>query len=832
VGGTRHQHRYGDQLDGGADVSLTSVWVGAVTSSAAWVRAKVSTGDSVRLGVQTSPALDNPTFFEASPPTVYGMVSGRATGLDPNTQYWYALEINGILDTAFQGRFHTHPTVGAAASFAFGVSSCAGLEPLTPGAGAVLRSDRISNHTGFDTIRERAISDGWLMFAHIGDMHYYNPGSGTFVTGSDADLFRRCWDDVLLQPRQHRLYREVPLVYAWDDHDYGPNDSDSTAPGRLNAQRVYREKVPHYSLPAEAEADGNQPIYHSIQIGRVLIIASDTRSSRTAGTMLGQQQKDWMRTRLATTSAEFLVWLTPTPWFSGENGATGADTWANFPDEAAELVAMFTDTGFIDRMVAVTGDTHHMALDSGSAVSPGGIPLFVFGPIDSRSNTGSGVAYDVGSTNDQASDTVRSMYGVIDVQDSGSQITVTGAGFIAGNSWLSHSVTVAVEDNGDEDEPERPDVAVAEVRTHVTWLGCDLISGRIIAELPDITGNVKRVLGSSTSTGLTLPVPLAGPGALGELAWQATAPGRTMIVPVVNDVPSWGGIVLTRKGGTNATLDLGCISLEGYLDRRYVTDHEWTNIDEAMIAAGLAADAMAEGIGLTIDAPRTGTKRSRSYADSDDATVYSRLRELMGVDGGPEWTIDVDWADHTKRAVAKILRIRKRIGTAATSPEAVFETTAPSVFSSRGASEATYSYTEDYSTDRGANHILATSSGEGNDRPASIPARDVRPGWPRFERRFTPSTSIKDNAVLDEHARSELALLRDGSATWDITTRWDTYPRLNVDWRLGDDVAWNVVGHRHPQGVTGQGRVIGWDLDMKAGVVTPILLDPQEGTAQ
>lgn len=385
-------------------------------------------------------------------------------------------------------------------------------------------------------------------------------------------------------------------------------------------------------------------------------------------------------------------------------------------------------------------------------------------------------------------------------------------------------LTAPVPEPEPDPEPEIPAaIGVAELRTRVQWLSCDLVTGRVIAELPDLTGSISRVIGAYTSTSLELPIPLAGPAALGDLAFAATEPGITMLVAVVNDIPTWGGIVLTRDGGTDAALTLGCVSLEGYLDHKYVGDHTWTQRDAvSVIAAGLIGDANLEGIGLEVDAPTSGLILDRAYLDQDDATVYRRLGELMQVENGPEWTIDLDWADGTRQVVRKIIRVRPRIGTANPRPDAVFST--------RGGANTRYRYREDYSGGRGANHILATSTGEGEDRPQSDPAVDIRPGWPRWERRFSPSTAITSKPVLNNHATAELARRLWGAKTWTLETRWNADPRLNLAWRLGDDVAWDLVGHRHPQGVTGQGRVIGWELDMRAGVVKPILWQPDDET--
>jgi hypothetical protein len=379
-------------------------------------------------------------------------------------------------------------------------------------------------------------------------------------------------------------------------------------------------------------------------------------------------------------------------------------------------------------------------------------------------------------------------------------------------------------------------VAQAQIRARVTWLGCDLGSGRIIAELPHITGSVSRVIGRYTSSALRLPIPLSGPEALPiALVERATQPARTMLVLVVNDVPSWAGLPLPREGGTDATLRLGYVSIEGYLQHRFVRNHTWTQRDDSsVIAAGLLADAgdiggVGSGIAMTIDAEPTGRLRDRTYLASDHGTVYDALVELMAVQDGPEWTIDPDWGDSTHTVVTLVARVRSRLGVSSSTPTAVFETTASSVFSSRGSANATYRYLEDHSAGRYANFVIAYGSGEGDDQPVSTPAVDTSglvSGAPIWERHWQPSTSITDVATLDQHALAELARIRSGASTWQITARWDAYPRYGVDWQLGDDIQWQLFGHRHPAGVLGQGRAIGWEMDTTAGTSTPILQEP------
>jgi hypothetical protein len=369
-------------------------------------------------------------------------------------------------------------------------------------------------------------------------------------------------------------------------------------------------------------------------------------------------------------------------------------------------------------------------------------------------------------------------------------------------------------------DPVAPDVGVAIEAPIVEWIACDLVTGAKLAYLNGCQGTISRALGAYTSDTLTVPAPLSGPLALGGLLYQTIGPDQlptTMIVCVVNGLPQWGGIVWKVRGGTNATIELGCSTLESYLDRRYIGAHRFVQVDQATIVGTLVRAANIEGINLEIDAPLSGTLRDREYFDDEDGTYYQRLTELMEVDGGPEWTIDLDWASPTQQAVRKIFRVKNRIGSA--TPRGPLATQSKAV--------VRYDVTYDYGRGMGANDVLAYSSGEGEDRPQSIHARNelaLSQGVPRVEHRWSPSSSIKNGSVLNAHADAALRRLDGGSVSLAVTSRWNIEPaRLGIDLNLGDDIEYNLTGHMHPTGLSGIARMIGYRLDPLAGTFEPVL---------
>jgi hypothetical protein len=364
------------------------------------------------------------------------------------------------------------------------------------------------------------------------------------------------------------------------------------------------------------------------------------------------------------------------------------------------------------------------------------------------------------------------------------------------------------------------------------WYGCDLVTGSIIAELPGlkIEGNVSRLVGAYTNARATLPIPIAGPE-VPPPGWQAaTQPGRGMLVgvPRATGEPIWAGYVNWRRGGTGHLLELSLSTLEAYYSRRFIRDHTWVDEDaSSVIAFGLAVDGedidgIGSGIGVEIDAPAVGALASRNYKRQDRKTIYGAWEELMSSDL-LEWTIDIAWADPAHSRFAKILRFADRIGTASTTPKAIFQT--------KSSSEAEYTYTEDFSRDRGGNYVTAYSSGQGEDQPESEPAYDaalLAAGFPIWEIVWQPSSSISSAETLTEHAVHRLEDNRLGINTWTLEARWSRYPILGEDWNLGDDIGWEVVGHRHPDGASGTARCIGWELRVEEDVAVPIILDPRE----
>jgi phosphodiesterase/alkaline phosphatase D-like protein/membrane-associated phospholipid phosphatase len=324
-----------------------------------------------------------------------GIVRLRAADLDAATTYDWWVEVAGETDQGRgRGSFTTAPA--GAASFTIAAAACA----RTGSDGAV-----------YDAIRDAAP----LLYLVTGDLHYAN------IAATEPGPFLAAYGRVLTSPAQAALYREVPVDYVWDDHDYGPNDADSTSPGRDAARSAYRQAVPHVPLATDGA------IHHAFTIGRVRFVVTDSRSERTDSTMLGEEQLAWLLDELADARRwGLVVWANADPWIAP--ASAGRDDWGGYADERRTIADAIAAAG-VDNLVMVSGDAHMLAVDDGSnsdysTNGGGGFPVLHAGALD-RPGSVKGGPYSEGAFPGAG------QFGLLHIDDDGDRVTVE----LEGRDW-------------------------------------------------------------------------------------------------------------------------------------------------------------------------------------------------------------------------------------------------------------------------------------------------------------------------------------------------------------------------------------------------------------
>jgi len=330
------------------------------------------------------------------------------------------------------------------------------------------------------------------------------------------------------------------------------------------------------------------------------------------------------------------------------------------------------------------------------------------------------------------------------------------------------------------------------------WVATDALTGAVLADLPKLDApRVRKTIGRYETASATLPL-IGAP-----VDWERILTPGASVLWLLRDnpddpahgIPLWGGLITEDTLTEQDTVEFPMVTLEGYLDRRYVGDRTYTGVGQNDIVEDLVESFIAAGpngglpIRVQVVNGGAGTPRDRGYLDQDDKTIYSVLRDLMGVEGGPEWSIGGEWQSGPER-ITPVFYVGDRIGSPVTVGLA-----AAAVFEMPGSVTQFRRY-RSYANGKGANAIKATSSGQGTDRPESQPVVTTDVLRPTFEHRFTPSTSIKETTTLDDHANSMAALIKDGTLTLELVAAGPGSPELDVDWFIGDDIGYSIGGVR------------------------------------
>lgn len=385
------------------------VWSGAVTTDGFTVKARLVDVEKAPVELLVAPlgggAGEKVVSAHSGPSPDGHVVMFRAEGLAPGVRYSYALRRGEHVDEGRRGEVTTLPEGPSTFTIAF--ASCARVA---------------SNGRVFDRIREASP----LLYIITGDFHYQN------ISANDPAAIRSAFDRSIITPGQQALYLQAPIVYTWDDHDFGGDGSDRTTPAREAVQAVYRDYIPHYDLAAGGETG---PIYQAFTVGRVRFIVTDGRSERDpAGdpdgpgkSMLGQAQKDWFKAEVlaAKGSASLIVWVSSVPWIAQPE--PGADHWGSYATERQEL-SDFLVANRIDNLVMLSGDAHMLAADDGSnntfatgGAGPG-FPVFHAAALD-RPGSVKGGPYSEGAFPGGG------QFGLLTVTDTGGpEVTVTFSG--------------------------------------------------------------------------------------------------------------------------------------------------------------------------------------------------------------------------------------------------------------------------------------------------------------------------------------------------------------------------------------------------------------------
>ncbi len=202
------------------------------------------------------------------------------------------------------------------------------------------------------------------LMIHLGDNMYLREPDWYTKTG-----YHHRYTHTRSLPEMQPLLARTHHYATWDDHDYGPNNSDRTWVQRELAKETFDAFWGNLTsgLPANTAESGFPGITSTFRYNDTDFFLLDNRSFRTPNdqkrkdnkTVLGKAQLEWL--------IESLV-FSDSPWkmvcVGGQvlNTSKSGETYVNLaPDEQAYLLRRITEEN-ITGVVFLTGDRHHSEL--------------------------------------------------------------------------------------------------------------------------------------------------------------------------------------------------------------------------------------------------------------------------------------------------------------------------------------------------------------------------------------------------------------------------------------------------------------------------------------
>jgi len=269
--------------------------------------------------------------------------------LRPGTRYHFASETSGIGGAspadALRGTFVTAPAADAAAEVRFCVMTCQGYPDRGHADGHAIYPAMLALQPHFASL--------------TGDLVYLDNDAPRAYT---TRLARYHWERMFSLPRLLEFNRQVGTYWLKDDHD---TLDDDAWPGKQMGELTFAEGQGIFRQQAPLAAG---PTYRTFRWGRDLQVwfteGRDHRSINTLPdgpekTILGAEQKAWLKRTLSESDATWKILISPTPIVGPDRPSGKNDNHANagFRHEGDELRAWFK-ANVPDNFLVICGDRH------------------------------------------------------------------------------------------------------------------------------------------------------------------------------------------------------------------------------------------------------------------------------------------------------------------------------------------------------------------------------------------------------------------------------------------------------------------------------------------
>lgn len=271
----------------------------------------------------------------------------KLDSLKPDTKYALIVEVQAIgsdeTSAVTRGSFQTAPAIDDAKNLKFCITTCHDF---------IRTDDGMNGHKIYPAMS--AMQPDFIV--HEGDIEYYDKPDPWAMT---VDMMRFKWGRIFALPNNREFYKQTTSYFLKDDHDTLKNDCWA---GQTYGSVSFEQGVRIFN---EEQFPSRNPRYATVRWGRDMQIwfleGRDYRSSNAMPdgpekTILGKEQKEWLFTTLAESTAKFKLICSPTP-IVGPDRKNKKDNHANeiFAFEGNEIRSRLSE---FENVIVLCGDRH------------------------------------------------------------------------------------------------------------------------------------------------------------------------------------------------------------------------------------------------------------------------------------------------------------------------------------------------------------------------------------------------------------------------------------------------------------------------------------------
>ncbi len=318
--------------------------VGSVTKTSAkvWIAYRGTGKNAVVLGDTATKRIYYPTNYHFLASDGIVSLTFDFTGLQPGHQYNVLVSIEGW-KTQSRATFATQSDTSVK-DLSFVLGSCAFMNT------GFSRLAFPGNSTNIYNSMRRQPNDFMLW---LGDnVYYFSPKHYNSMAG----MFMRNIN-VRKSFKRYKIFLTAMPQYAiWDDHDFGPNDSDKRWALKDSALAVFKSFWPN-TYPEQPQLNGN---YFSFRYYDAEFFMMDDRYFRdppgdSSAAFLGETQLVWLKNKLQLSDATFKFIAIGTQVLNENHFG---ETYMHYPKEREDLLN-FIASNNIKGVIFLTGDKHY-----------------------------------------------------------------------------------------------------------------------------------------------------------------------------------------------------------------------------------------------------------------------------------------------------------------------------------------------------------------------------------------------------------------------------------------------------------------------------------------